>query len=223
MKARILVVDDEAAVRDVIVKSLERADFSVRACASAKEVETLPLEQFDLMIFDVMMPAINGFELCRKLREKVDCPILFLTAKTAEMDVMEGLALGGDDYIRKPFTPPELVSRIQAHLRRERRIHHVTLSSGEIRFVLTAREVQVRSNKLSLTKMEYEICELLIRNRGQVFSREQILERVGGYWTDSEPAAIAEHIKNIRKKFSAYGLDPIKTIWGVGYKWEQEC
>lgn len=109
----ILVVDDEAAICDVIAKSLKRASFSVTACTSAKEALTLRLEQFDLMIFDVMMSDMDGFELCRNVREKVDCPILFLTAKTTETDVIQGLAMGADDYIRKPFTPSELVSRVK--------------------------------------------------------------------------------------------------------------
>lgn len=216
----ILVVDDEAAICDVIAKSLKRASFSVTACTSAKEALTLRLEQFDLMIFDVMMPDMDGFELCRNVREKVDCPILFLTAKTTETDVIQGLAMGADDYIRKPFTPSELVSRVNAHIRREKRIHHAVLTDGEIRFLLAAREVRVRDEIAPLTKMEYEICELMIRHRGQVFSREQILDRAGGYWTDSEPAAVVEHIKNIRKKFAPYQVDPIKTIWGIGYKWD---
>lgn len=216
----ILVVDDETAICDVISKSLKRASFSVTTCTSAKEALALQLEHFDLMIFDVMMPDMDGFELCRNVREKVDCPILFLTAKTTEIDVIQGLAMGADDYIRKPFTPSELVSRIKAHIRREKRIHHSVLTDGKIRFLLTAREVRVCDEIVPLTKMEYEICELMIRHRGQVFSREQILDRAGSYWTDSEPTAVVEHIKNIRKKFAPYHIDPIKTIWGIGYKWE---
>lgn len=216
----ILVVDDEVAICAVIAESLKRAHFAVTTCTTAKEALDLHLEQFDLMIFDVMMPDIDGFELCRNIREKVDCPILFLTAKTTELDVIQGLAIGGDDYIRKPFTPSELVSRVQAHLRREKRVHRSMLTDGKVRFLLNAREVRIRHEVLPLTKMEYEICELMIKNRGQVFSKEQILDRIGGHWTDSEPAAVVEHIKNIRKKFAKYNMDPIKTIWGIGYKWE---
>lgn len=220
MGQSILVVDDDEQIRSVIETSLKRAQFSVYACSSAKETLSLSLDQFDLMIFDVMMPDMDGFELCRNVREKVDCPILFLTAKSTEADVAEGLALGGDDYIRKPFTPLELVSRVKAHLRREERVHHSYLSFGDIRFLLNAKEIQINGETIKFTKMEYEICELLARHKGQVFSREHILEQVGGCWTESESAAIVEHIKNIRKKFSNYQLDPIKTIWGVGYKWE---
>lgn len=219
MASHILVVDDEPSVRQVIQESLTRADFSVTSCASAKEALTLSLERFDLMILDVMMPETDGFELCRNIREKVDCPILFLTAKTTEEDVKQGLAIGGDDYIRKPFTPAELVSRVQAHLRREQRVRHTTLTAGDVRFLLDAREVTVKGEIVALTKMEFELCALLAAHRGQVFTRAQLLDRIGGYWTDSEPAAIAEHIKNIRKKFAAYHIEPIKTVWGIGYKW----
>lgn len=220
MDQSILVVDDDDQVRAVIEQSLMRAHFSVCACASAEEALRLRLDQFDLMIFDVMMPEMDGFELCREVRERVDCPIIFLTAKTGEADVSQGLSIGADDYLRKPFTPLELVSRVQAHLRREQRVHHATLTLGEVRFSLTAREISVRGEVLPFTKMEYEICELLARHQGQVFSREQILEKVGGYWTESEPSAVSEHIKNIRKKFADHQLSPIKTIWGIGYKWE---
>lgn len=109
---------------------------------------------------------------------------------------------------------------LNAHIRREKRIHHAVLTDGEIRFLLAAREVRVRDEIVTLTKMEYEICELMIRHRGQVFSRKQLLDQAGGYWTESEPAAVVEHIKNIRKKFAPYQVDPIKTIWGIGYKWD---
>lgn len=219
-RQKILVVDDETSVRGVIVESLMRAGFSVVGCASARDAVNLNPEQFDLMIFDVMMPDMDGFELCRNIRERVDCPILFLTAKTSETDVAYGLAIGGDDYIRKPFTPVELVSRVKAHLRREQRVHHATLTAGDIRFLLTAREITVRGDTIPFTKIEYDICELLAGHRGQVFSKEQIWEHVDGYRRDSDPSTIAEHIKNIRRKLAARDLDPIRTIWGIGYKWE---
>lgn len=218
--SKVLVVDDELSVCDVIEESLKRAEFSVTICTSAEEALALPLEEFDFMIFDVMMPKMDGFELCRRVREKVDCPILFLTARTTEIDVMQGLGVGGDDYLRKPFSPMELVSRVQAHLRREQRVHHSVLTDGDVRFLLTAREVKVQGETILLTKTEYEICEFLVRNRGRVFSREQILNQTGDDWSDSEPASIVEHIKNIRKKFAEYQIDPIKTVWGIGYKWE---
>lgn len=218
---KILIVDDDKNIREVIMESLTRAGFIVSDFSSASEALKTQLDQFDLMIFDVMMPETDGFELCRTVREKVDCPIIMLTAKTSEQDVLYGLSLGADDYIRKPFTPRELASRVEAHLRREHRTHHATLIRGNTRFLLTAREVMVNGDVLPFTKTEYDICELLAQHPGQVFSREHLLSRVLGFESNSEPAAIAEHIKNIRKKFALHNLDPIKTVWGIGYKWEQ--
>lgn len=219
MNQKILIVDDDEQIREVIYQSLTRAQFRTIACKSAKEVLALALEEFDLIILDVMMPEMDGFELCRIIRDRVDCPIIMLTAKTSEKDITHGLAIGADDYLSKPFTPLELVSRVRAHLRREQRVHYSTLILGEIRFLLTSREIMVGTENLSFTKTEYEICELLARYRGQVFSREQILDHIGGYLRESDPATIVEHIKNIRKKFTTYQLEPIKTVWGIGYKW----
>lgn len=217
---KILVVDDELSICQVIAESLKRAGSRVTICTSAKAALEQRLEDFDLMIFDVMMPDMDGFELCRFIREKVDCPILFLTAKTTELDVIEGLAIGGDDYIRKPFRPQELVSRVKAHLRREKRVHHSVLIDGDVRFLMSAREVRINNEPIPFTKTEYNICEFMARHRGQVFSREQILERIGDYWTESEPAVVVEHIKNIRRKFAKQHIYPNQTIWGIGYKWD---
>lgn len=179
MKAKILVLDDDDAIRKVVVESLTRAGFFVTGCASAEEVLASPIEEYDLLLLDVMMPGMDGFTLCRRLRDQVDVPILFLTAKGRERDAVEGLALGGDDYLRKPFRPKELVSRIEAHLRRERRQHHVSLRCGEVRCLLTAREVRVKGETVALTKREYDICELLIRNQDKFFPGNRSWKRWG--------------------------------------------
>ena len=135
------------------------------------------LHRYDLILLDIMMPGIDGFELCKKIRTLVDCPILFLTAKTEENSLVNGLSLGADDYISKPFGVMELRARIHAHLRRE--------------------------------------------HREQVFSKEQILEKVFGFDSESNDSTIITHIKNIRSKFAEYNYTPIKTVWGIGYKWEE--
>ena len=154
----------------------------------------------------------------------MDCPILFLTAKTMEQDMIDGFSIGADDYIKKPFSLLELRARVAAHLRREHREHHQSLTQGIFRFDLSAKEITVEvasgtSEKILLTKSEYAICEMLVRNKGQVFSLEHILETVFGFDTESDIAAIRVHIKNIRNKFSKYAENPIETVWGVGYKW----
>ena len=167
-----------------------------------------------------MMPGTDGYSFCRTIRNYVDCPILFLTAKGLEEDVDFGLSLGADDYIKKPFSIVELRARVNAHLRREQREKRSCFSVRNVHFLLSSREVLVNDIKLPFTKSEYEISLLLARNHGQTFSREQIYEAVFGYDGESDESAITEHIKNIRKKFAAVDTAPIKTVWGIGYRWQ---
>lgn len=136
-----------------------------------------------------------------------------------EEDIVEGLLIGGDDYITKPFGASELLARIEAHLRREKRERHTSLNLGEIRFDLSSNEVFVGDEKVHLTKSEYQISELLAKRKGQVFSREQIYELIFGFDGIRDASAISEHIKNIRAKFQKYYENPIETVWGIGYKW----
>ena len=150
----------------------------------------------------------------------VDCPILFLTAKTMENDITFGLGLGADDYLTKPFRIPELRARVNAHIRREQRERHSSLNFERIRIDLSAKTVQVDGEIISLTKSEYMICEFLARNKGQVFTREQIYEAVFSLDGESDNSTIATHIKNIRAKLNQYCIQPITTVWGIGYKWE---
>ena len=151
----------------------------------------------------------------------MDCPILFITAKTDENSLVNGLAIGADDYICKPFGIMELRARVAAHLRRERREHTVRMTSGRICFKLSTKEMTIDDNEINLTKGEYEICEFLAKHKGQVFSKEQILENVFGYDSESNDNTITTHIKNIRTKLSDYDYMPIKTVWGIGYKWTE--
>ena len=167
------------------------------------------------------MPGIDGFLLCSKIRKLVDCPILFLTAKTEENSLVNGLALGADDYIHKPFGVMELRARVLAHLRREHREHSVRMALGRSCFNLSLKQMFVDEQEIALTKAEYQICEFLAKNRGQVFSKEQILEQVFGFDSESNDSTIITHIKNIRMKLSDYDYMPIKTVWGIGYRWEE--
>jgi len=146
--------------------------------------------------------------------------ILFLTAKADESSLVYGLGIGADDYICKPFGSLELRARINAHLRRERREHFVRLSFENAEFNLSAKQLIVSGKEVPLTKGEYQICEFLARNQGQVFSKEQIYEKVFGFEGESNDNTIATHIKNIRMKLEQFSCSPIKTVWGIGYKWE---
>lgn len=219
--AKILAVDDDIAILDMIGNILSRDGHQVIKTGNPQKLNMEQLNQYDLILLDVMMPGIDGFQLCSKIREIVDCPILFLTAKTEENSLVNGLSLGADDYIFKPFGVMELRARVNAHLRREHREHSVRLGLGRICFNLSQKQMIIDNDDIPLTKAEYEICEFLAKNKGQVFSKEQILENVFGYDSESSESTIITHIKNIRTKLSSYDYMPIKTVWGIGYKWEE--
>ncbi|MCM1121688.1 MAG: response regulator transcription factor [Eubacterium sp.] len=218
--ANILVVDDDKAILTMIRRILEKDGHNVTWMSDSTAVNEIRLDRFDLILLDVMMPGKDGFVLCEELRGNVDCPILFLTAKSEESSLVYGLEKGADDYICKPFGAAELRARVAAHLRRETREHFVGLSFAGSRFSLPAKQLSVNGEEIALTKAEYLICEFLARNHGQVFSREQIYEKVFGFDGESSDATIATHIKNIRIKLDKYHYSPIKTVWGIGYKWE---
>lgn len=218
--AEILIVDDEQAILELVKNGLQRDGHIVTAYTSAMQVPFVKLNKYDLIILDIMMPDIDGFSYCDRIRSLVDCPILFLTAKTEESDITYGLGLGADDYLIKPFRIAELRARVNAHLRREHRERHAALSFGRIKIDLSAKELLVDNISVSLTKSEFLICEYLARNRGQVFSKEQIYEAVFSLDGDSDNSTISTHIKNIRAKLGRMDVQPIVTVWGIGYKWE---
>ena len=219
--ARLLVIDDEKAILDLVKNGLEKDGHLVAICESATDVAVDRLKDYDLILLDIMMPDVDGFTLCKKIRGLVDCPILFLTAKVLETDIIYGLGLGADDYITKPFRIGELRARVSAHLRRERREHHNTLGfEQEIKFDLSAKELSVKGEKISLTKSEYEICEYLARNSGQVFTREQLLDHIWGYEYIGDTRTVDVHIKRLREKIKDHEAWRLATVWGIGYKFE---
>lgn len=218
--AHILVVDDEIQILELMKNGLQKDGHVVSGYVSAGQVPLDKLNRYELILLDVMMPGMDGFAFCKKIRGLVDCPILFLTAKTMENDITFGLGLGADDYLTKPFRITELRARVNAHLRREKRERHSCLVFERIKMDLAAKELQVDGSTVALTKSEYLICEYLARNKGQVFSREQIYEAVFSLEGESDDSTIATHIKNIRAKLSERNIQPITTVWGIGYKWE---
>lgn len=217
---RILVIDDDADILALIKNTLQLQNYLAETFTSAEQVDRSRLARYDLILLDIMMPDVDGLSFCREIRSLVDCPILFLTAKTQEADIVTGLAYGADDYLVKPFGVEELLARINAHLRREKRERHAALLLGDIYFDLSSKQVKVSDQVLDFTKSEYEICEQLAKHRGQVFSKDQLYDHLYGYEERGTPAAIAEHIKNIRSKFRNVGQEPIETVWGIGYKWQ---
>lgn len=217
--ATILAIDDEEDMLALIENILKKNGHCIHAVQNPLSLDENNLRKYDLILLDVMMPSIDGMAFCKKIRSKVDCPILFLTAKSMEADVVKGLLSGGDDYITKPFGVQELLARVEAHLRREQREKHAGFNLGSIRFDLSSKSIFVEEEKVPLTKSEYRICVLLAERKGQVFSKEQIYEQVFGDEGEGEPSAVSEHVKNIRAKFQRVGENPIATVWGIGYKW----
>lgn len=221
-RIHILVVDDDRGILELVRRSLEYEEYQVDTIENSKAVLEQKLEWYQMIILDVMMPGMDGFSLCRELRDRVDCPILFLTAKSEESDLMKGLGAGGDDYITKPFGIGELRARVAAHLRREKRERKHFLEAGEVRFQIQAKKMFYQETEIPMTKSEYAICEYLAVNSGQVFSKERIYEAVYGYDGESDVSTITKHVKNIRAKCKKYGLEPIETVWGIGYRWKAE-
>ena len=216
----ILAIDDDREILAVIKKALLREGYQVTALEDPLQLEEDKLGRYQLILLDVMMPGIDGFDLCRRIREKVDCPILFLTAKTEEKDVMTGLGAGGDDYITKPFGIGELRARVAAHRFFSPAWKNAPPRYRSYAFFPCFPAGYVQQHELVFTKAEYTICEFLALNHGQVFSKERILEHVFGFDGDSNGSAITEHVKNIRAKFQKFGINQIDTVWGIGYRWK---
>ena len=224
--AHILVVDDDADMRALVRGALERDGHAVTALACGAQVTPEHCAWAHCILLDVMMPGEDGFATCARIRALAGCPILFLTARAEETDVLRGLGLGGDDYLTKPFRVAELRARVAAHLRRQNRAPASRMVRGGIGFDLAAKTAMVGEQPLPFTRSEYAISEYLALHAGQTFSKEQIYEAVFGYDGTADDTAVTQHIKNIRAKLRTAGVAApetvLKTIWGVGYQWKSE-
>ena len=222
MVYRLLIADDEQDIRALLKDFFEMQGYQTETAKDGKEVLEKIARQPDLILLDINMPGMDGLEVCRRIREYVSCPILFLTARVEEQDRINGLMTGGDDYIIKPFSLDELNARVTAHLRREaRRTRKDSLRiAGELVIHYSRRCVYCGEEDLGLTRTEFDIVELLSMNRGQVFSKERIYEKLWGYDSEGDEAIVTEHIRRIRMKFRKYSDKTyIETVWGVGYQW----
>ena len=227
---KILIADDNAEIREFIRVMLESEGFEVIETADGGEVVEKADDSVDLIILDVMMPVKDGYRACMELREKTKAPILFLTAKTQDSDKALGFSLGGDDYLSKPFSYTELISRVKALLRRycvykgkDGESGDGFLKVGDVKISGTANQVFVGENEVFLTEIEYRILLLMLKNRGKIFSAENLYESI---WNEpylySSGNTVMVHIKNIRKKLGDDTQSPhiIKTVWGRGYRIE---
>lgn len=217
----VLIIDDEEDMRNLVQMYLENSGFKCAHAADGVEgLRKLHEQEFDLVILDIMMPFEDGFAVCGKIRTFSQVPIIFLSAKGEEWDKVRGLQLGGDDYIVKPFSPGELVARINALLRRTSFVKNDedTVTLGKINIDKKGRRVSVEGEIIPITLKEFELLVFLVQHQGQALSREQLLEFVWGMDYHGSLRTVDTHIKTLRMKLGTG--DYIQTIWGVGYKFE---
>lgn len=222
MRKKLLVVDDEFDIVNMLRDYFEMSGYDVlTALSGAEALEKLRLQP-DMILLDINMPDMDGLEVCKRIRNHVSCPILFLTARVDDTDKITGFRVGGDDYVVKPFSLDELGARVEAHLRRDDRQASRSRMRFEDDLVIdySERAVYYKQQQIPLAKKEFDIIEFLSLNSGQVFDRERIYERLWSWDSDGDSAVVAEHIRRIRAKLSGAGSRThIETVWGVGYKW----
>ena len=224
MADRILIIDDDRELLKMLKQYFELKKYEVITAENGAEgLRKINLRP-DIILLDVNMPNIDGIEVCRRIRDKVSCPILFLTARVEEQDVVNGLLSGGDDYILKPFSLKELEARIKAHLNREERAKKKSVIQYHDGLLIdySAKKLFYHDHELVLTSLEFGIIEFLSLNPGRVFDTEKIYENTGGYDSDAESRVITVLISRIRKKIrKCTEQEYIETVWGIGYRWKK--
>ncbi|MBN7744330.1 response regulator transcription factor [Bacillus velezensis] len=227
MGTSILIVDDDKDIRNLISVYLENEGIDTQKAEDAAEaLKLLEQKEFDLIILDIMMPNMDGIEACMKIREERNLPIIMLSAKSEDMDKIQGLASGADDYLTKPFNPLELIARVKSQLRRYKKYNTDTISTanvieiGDLTVNTDTRQVWMRGKEVRLTPKEFDILELLSRNKGIVMSVEKIYEAVWKEDFFKSDNTVMVHITKIRDKIEEDSKHPIyiKTVWGTGYK-----
>ena len=218
-KIKILVADDEARLRELVCDFLKKAGYEPLSADDGTAAVDMVRDDgsIALVILDVMMPEMDGWEACRKIREFSELPILMLTARSEEFDQLLGFEAGADDYVTKPFSPTILVKRVEALLRRAQKIAAPT---ARIEIDSAAYAASLDGEKLELTVKEFEILDLLHRNPGRVFTRGQLLDSVWGYDYEGDSRTVDSHIARLRVKLGEYGNSHLKTVYGIGYKLE---
>ena len=226
MKEFILIIDDDKDICKLLGIYLGNEDYRYLACENArKAMDVLEHYQVDLILLDVMMPGIDGISACLKIRETNKMPIIFMSAKSEDMDIIQGLTAGGDDYVTKPFKPIKLLTRIKAQLRRYKQYNETkmpahTLQADDLTVDTKSRQAWVSGREVRLTRKEYDILEYMLRNRGQVLTMSKIYEAVWHEEFFHSENAVMMHIANLRSKLNWDGVHPdfIRTCWGRGYQ-----
>ena len=227
--SKILIVEDEEAIADLEKDYLELSGFDVEIENDGTSgMERALNEDFDMFILDLMLPGTDGFEICRKIREKKNTPVLMVSAKKDDIDKIRGLGLGADDYITKPFSPSELVARVKAHLARYERLIGSTAQKNDIielrgiRIDKTARRVWVNEEEKQFTTKEFDLLTFLAENPNHVFTKDELFSKIWDMESIGDIATVTVHIKKIREKIEFNTAKPqyIETIWGVGYRFK---
>ncbi|ANC18413.1 transcriptional regulator [Bacillus cereus] len=220
-KYRVLVVDDESDMRQLVGMYLDNFGYEWGEAENGKEaLKKLETDHYDFVVLDIMMPEMDGLSVCKEIRKTSDVPIIFLTAKGEEWNRVNGLRMGADDYIVKPFSPGELVARMEAVLRRyTKQEQQQEIQFGPILINEKSRRIEADGELISLTVKEFDLLYFLCQHTGQVFSREQLLEKVWGYDYAGSTRTVDTHVKTMRLKLGESG-NYIQTVWGVGYKFE---
>ena len=227
--SRILIIEDEESIADLEKDYLELSDFQVHIENSGDSgLEIALAEDFDLVILDLMLPGMDGFEVCRKIREKKDIPILMVSAKKDDIDKIRGLGLGADDYMTKPFSPSELVARVKAHMARYDRLVGSSQKTNDIveirgiKIDKTARRVWIDGEEKTFTTKEFDLLTFLAENPNHVYTKEELFREIWDMDSIGDIATVTVHIKKIREKIEVDTAKPqyIETIWGVGYRFK---
>ncbi|PFJ17546.1 DNA-binding response regulator [Bacillus cereus] len=220
-KYRVLVVDDESDMRQLVGMYLDNFGYEWGEAENGKEaLKNLGSGHYDFVVLDIMMPEMDGLSVCKEIRKTSDVPIIFLTAKGEEWSRVNGLRMGADDYIVKPFSPGELIARMEAVLRRyTKQEQQEEIQFGPILINEKSRRIEANGESISLTVKEFDLLYFLCQHNGQVFSREQLLEKVWGYDYAGSTRTVDTHVKTMRLKLGESG-NYIQTVWGVGYKIE---
>ena len=227
--SRILIIEDEEAIADLEKDYLELSGFEVKICNTGDEgLQTALREEFDLIVLDLMLPGLDGFEVCKKIREEKNIPIIMVSAKKEDIDKIRGLGMGADDYMTKPFSPSELVARVKAHLARYDRLvgssnkNNDVIEIRGIRIDKTARRVIVDGEEKAFTGKEFDLLTFLAEHPNHVYTKEELFREIWDMESIGDIATVTVHIKKIREKIEFNTAKPqyIETIWGVGYRFK---
>ena len=227
--SRILIIEDEEAIADLEKDYLELSGFEVKICNTGDEgLQTALREEFDLIVLDLMLPGLDGFEVCKKIREEKNIPIIMVSAKKEDIDKIRGLGMGADDYMTKPFSPSELVARVKAHLARYDRLvgssnkNNDVIEIRGIRIDKTARRVIVDGEEKAFTGKEFDLLTFLAEHPNHLYTKEELFREIWDMDSIGDIATVTVHIKKIREKIEFDSAKPqyIETIWGVGYRFK---